>query len=442
MADKSSQELQEPPQTEKPSAGALRKKSSRRTFLRQGALVAAGLAIAPVINRVETFTQEPTIPIPQPDLASFGNTSHIHGSPLPGGGPTSEPRMPSGGGQPRKEPVVLPDDVLTPEQLKQANIRIIDSPKTKLHLREGALKDFKIFRDAAKGQLDEVVIVLTDHPVLSWKASESMPQEARDIYQALHYSPGERELEDYFLDLKGHEDQIKYWKSILKSNGPFPKPAPGSEIPGAAYLSDATKVTEHIRELEEALAKLRAQGAPKLTPEEIETQKNSGDALGEICHSSGITASSAIRSGRNERIVKARERYDLKNKIYIFMAVGGQSEPHPSQSFPSPHDIQSGTFAGTYGRTTYIFNHGRDRPGFVARHELAHYENAQTDNYGSYVNFYDETKADALAFASIVDAHNKGQEEGDNSGYSIIFVNKYGATYTKDQKTPSPTSNL
>lgn len=382
---------------EEPPKGILDQNLSRRKLLKGAGRLAAGAAIGAVVGTGKAEVAE------------------------------------SGHEEPKPEPLVLPDDVLTKEQLAKAHIRIIDEhTDTKLFLREKALEQFKLFRDTKSGQVDEAVIVLVDGDSLSWKNGGSLPPEAKDIYQAINYAPGEKEVEDYFWDIESRERNLVYYRDLLKSNGPFQPTSPEAQANGWQDLSTADKVAKYIKEQEETISKLKAKGPPTLTPQERDAQASYSSSWGEITHTyNGILAQNPLAGQpRAERIRKVKEKYPaLENKVYIFLAVGKDSytEPSPEQSRPTPDRFVS--YTGDH--RGYIF--GNKTPGFVLAHELKHWKG----KIGKFGVFYNETKTDAQTFSRMADASDLLIEENDDSGYSFVFRNRRGITITANPKRES-----
>lgn len=97
------------------------------------------------------------------------------------------------------------DDLLSDELLQAAHIRIIQAPGVKLRLRKGIF-EFPVFQDAREGKLKELVVVLVDHPSLSWNASNKMPEDAKLAFQAHSLNP--REAPEEYWQNKQEQEKI------------------------------------------------------------------------------------------------------------------------------------------------------------------------------------------------------------------------------------------
>jgi len=229
-------------------------------------------------------------------------------------------------------PKSLPKDLISEEELIKLRIRINQSPNTKLYLRQSAL-EFPLFKDAAAGYLNGVVISLVDADQVTTKSVAQLPPDARLIWEVLN-------------------------DAETKSYGEF--------------LSDNT--------------------LSQKTPEFLKNHP------------------------------------EFTNKIFIYLAVGGKSQPNPKDSYPDPQWFQDHKVLLSPYRFQTSFS-GNLR-GFVLRHEIYHYGNESFDL--SYI--LTERKADTLAFESIAQAWKKYKETGDSSGYSFVFVNKEGIMITANLK--------
>ncbi len=231
-------------------------------------------------------------------------------------------------------PRELPSDVLSEETLKRAKIKIYQAPEIKLYLRESALQ-FPLFQDAAKGKLDQVVIVLVDHPKIDTDASQGLKEDAKVlIQQVLNYSQGT-------IDRRNVLGLMLSGRSLVNGVGP-------------EFL---------------------------------------------------------------------KENPQFANKVYIYLAVGGDLKPDPGESFPNPHQFEKHK-SSLLGSIAYDRKSMTKSRGFVLNHEIHHY-NPLGDAHG-------ELATDLLTVDHIAGAWRKYQETGDTAGYPFVFVTNKGITITAD----------
>lgn len=202
---------------------------------------------------------------------------------------TSPPTIP--------RPEGLPKDTLTEKELAKAHIRIIPTEDVKLHLRKGVF-EFDIFKDAKEGKLlKEVVVVLVDDQSLSWDSSNKLSEETRLAFQASVINPSEKPYIPYELthDMFGNPLKQLPWGI-----------EPEMRKVGGVFI----KIDDRYSHLN-----LRNSDLPKGPfPEVVQRKKRYNELL--------------------------KFHPEMKNKVYIFIAVGGDRKPHPSQSYPSPDEFQ------------------------------------------------------------------------------------------------------
>ncbi len=107
-------------------------------------------------------------------------------------------------------------DILREKDLEKANIKILRTTDTGLHLGRGML-NWGLFKDSAEGNIKEAVLVLVDSGYVSWDSSGSMPEEARLMWQAQTIAPRERPR-SYWLEQEKflrqqNEDLVQDWQS-------------------------------------------------------------------------------------------------------------------------------------------------------------------------------------------------------------------------------------
>ena len=351
--------------------------------------------------------------------------------------------------QPRFEkPEGLPEDILTNKELAQNNIKIYQTAETQLYLRKSAL-EIPILKDAAEGKIPGVVISLVDHDRLSWSALDRLPPDARSVAQAMNYHPSEWS-NDYWQELKRYfQESVVYHQGIIEDNkielkkllnGEEEKylrstvslPVIQSDPEDLRYWQDRLEdllsgVTEErirkaiedkledIAEAEDALARI---DGPRDKAVEFFAEHGVGEPQGQLLHAERSFYTTdypwSLTAKRTAYVAKHPEWLD---KYYVYLCVKGNYEPNPDQSFPQPKDF--------YHFTSKNVSKKDPTPGDILRHELAHYEEHEEDEYK------EEEEANLIAYQGIEKAWRRFKETGDNSDYAIIFVNKNGITYTK-----------
>ncbi|HBQ50822.1 hypothetical protein A3B42_03295 [Candidatus Daviesbacteria bacterium RIFCSPLOWO2_01_FULL_38_10] len=327
---------------------------SRRRFLKnvaKGAAVVGGLAVAAKVL--------PPILFPEGISPEDGDNSPS--TPLPEG---------------------LSADTLTQQELEKAHIRIIPTPKVALYLRKGIF-DFPLFEYARRGGLKEVVVVLVDHPSLSWNARDKLPEDIKPIYESGIVNPREKSAPEYKSKL--NPQQLE--QAIVSESENTTKTGTIIRLDYPYWYVNSSPVSDLLM-----------------------TKGFSGEAK------------------RLKRGARLRSNSELINKIFVFVAVGGKQEPSPDQSYLSPDqfsEIPGARGPSFYDEGTYRFIKP-NTAGVILRHESSHYSSSSTKP---------EYYADTEMFKFITRAWEKKQK-GDTSGYAFVFVTNQGLTFTKKQNGP------
>lgn len=289
-------------------------------------------------------------------------------------------------------PEKLPDDTLTPEQLKAARIRIIQSPSVKLHLREGAF-DVPVFRDAAEGKLDELVIVVSDKT--NWNITKTWDDEARTMWRT-HYEPKYRDMLTSTLVTPGLESQDAH--NYLRDNI-------GKILEGTMRWEDLYALVQSEDD------KLRLIYRQKVVDEIL-----NNDRIPHIGHPGGeITATKWYLAGWLKNLLQLP---DNKNKVFIYLYADehGGLMPHPDQSFLHPNQLTARNDGSEYlvaGITA----------GFALKHEAEHYDPASNKPRPERIT-------DARAFFQTRDAWNHYSQTGSTRKFWAVFVTDEGITIT------------
>lgn len=127
----------------------------------------------------------------------------------------------------------------------------------------------------------------------------------------------------------------------------------------------------------------------------------------------------------------------LDNRQYIYLAVGKEDAPEPSQSYPKPSNFPELTRGRIISeedkRKSGIFapyRYGNKTPGFLLRHEISHY-NSENTHKGEWYT-------DTDAYESIAKAWEQFRAKKESTGYPFIFVTEKGITITKNQQVANP----
>lgn len=343
------------------------KQIPRRQFLKRAGKIAAIAAAYGIFNKFNFQSEtnpdqktDETLPSTSPSLKKPSENSPKNISPS-GSKPdettpkNAETKNQFSAAPPEPLPPGLPKDTISPEQLQSQRIRVIQTEKVKLYLRE-KISEFQLFNDAKKGKINEAVIVLVDVPYLSWNMNNEIPEEARQIFQAAYpYS---------------------------------------------------------------------------------EENKDTGLAAGTVINTNHLLSNDFI-NGNFEQSQRARSLLEthpeIKNKIYVYIAVGGDLKPNPSQSLPKHDNRPEKTFKAHTGGT-YLDTPLHGHQGFLLRHELIHYKNPNEFNT-------DELNVDRAALISLVAAWNHYYPNKDNSKFPFVFVTDEGITITKNQNAKTDSTS-
>lgn len=322
----------------------------------------------------------------------------------------------------------LPRDILTLEELAKANIVINQTENTQLFLRRSAL-DIPVFKDSLDGKIGGVTISLIDGQNVSWDAVKSIPDEASTVFYANNIDPQDytdsdwEDLEKEFSN-RFSLNQSLYYQMQMEKGGL-------NEGGHSSDTNDQKASQERLKQLYDELPRI----ATQLDYERgiLETIKAGGktkiDYFRKNYGPQGqfiYTVDKAFED-HPERLEKIPT--ELRNKVYIYVVVGGQYEPNPSMSFPSPNRF---TVRNNPNKTDYdIEPHGAYSTA-ILEHESGHYNgpNKATNN---------EYYADHNGFNRTMKGWVELKKTGDDSVYPFIFKNKNGLTI--GEKQPDPTGS-
>lgn len=369
---------------------------------------------------------------------------------------------------------LLPD-TLTSEELAANRIRIINSKDTELYLRNEVF-DFELFRDAKEGKIDEVVITLVDNDSLAWNAFGEIDDEfVRTLGQSIARDP-EKYVDENYESIR--EDSLSTLESTQKSYQ--------RALSDLKLLNDGElipTIEEEIRKLEEeGLAKITNKIGRELIENQIKAMReriqriedgSERDILVDSIEKNRVTIerTQELLDNTNDResavnyfsnnsstygqIVKANNGIDFsnsdrftqrqrnlgekldsmepnwKNKVYVFISVGGRFTPKPEDSYPDPDWYEmydnSAHFFAFLNPEAYLVDMAHTRAGapHILRHEVSHYREGK---------LAPERETELRALASMTKASNRYRQEGDSGGYAFVFKNKHGITFAKDAR--------
>lgn len=396
------------------------KTHSRRAVLKGAANLITAVAVDhvvgnPIVKTLESVIESPQDSVVHDDL--HDNKKPLHGyMGIHSGGehvsPSGDKEKKSNG----KEKVDLPKDVLSEEELRKNHIRIEQTEETQMHLRKSALKDFKIFKDASEGKLDEVVVVLVPRDYTNnWYDSENFSEQSKLVYQSmlnpLDYIRDEQTstitwLRGYIEWLRSNIDNVDgERKKEMKEEIAYKEKWLKSEIKYNSGLHE-----KHPDVIREKIAPKSRYAGLIVNTNEFFKRSDEIDDFWE----------------RDKRCIEVGEAHpDVLNKVFVYIAVGGYAKPHPKESWINALSYKANPSGSS--RKEYRFTVGTT--GQVTRHEFGHYKSPSQS--------YSEPDADTNGFEGVVEASLRLRDNDDPSGYSIIFVNDEGITYTKNQQKQS-----
>lgn len=390
--------------------------------------------------------------------------------------------------QPLKPPENLPDDVLSEEELKRANITIYNTKDVVLYIRSSAL-EMPAFSDAAEGKIGGLVIALVGDQAMTWDALDHLPPDARLIAQSIRVHPSDfpqgywdeyfkhkrpevlKEINKYKQDLadilSGKTET--YIKEAISNYQKWIKEAvdqgkdPSKDQESLAYWQEQLRELQSgelekgdrmwLSRSQEDLKRIKKfEKDPKALAEYL--LKKPDQALGQsldrqtiedfIANTENIEdpLSPYYKSPIPMRPPTARYNYIKENhpewldRSYFYICVGKQRKPHPSESFQGPNDFDVSK-EDRKGLGYHVTPKGKpkDNPnsGFALRHEIGHYGHTPDKD-----GIEKEAEADDFAFQTLVAAWEKYNQTDDNSGYSFVFVTKEGLTYTRNLESDKP----
>lgn len=264
----------------------------------------------------------------------------------------------------------LPGDVLSDDTLQRSNIKIYQGRETQLRLRENVF-EVPLFKDAREGNFAGLSIVLVDAGSITPEAMQDMPQEVQG-----HYNLFRKIVEEKHQMLNGELKALEDYKASGEK-----------EFKEGQLSSESYEGTEKYYDQKKA----------ELLKEIMDNRK---PPLG------------IFMDGRKAAKFKPewiKDQPELANTITVYLAIGEEFKPNPSQSLPKREQFPEtdtdpfmSLFTGGYRIQTKY-----STPGFAIHHEASHYE-AGTE-YG---------------------ADTRALERMDKKLYPFIFVNGDGITYT------------
>jgi len=375
------------------------------------------------------------------------------------------------------EQMLLPQDILSPEELSASNIRINNTSETELYLRKEVF-DFDLFKDAKEGKLDEVVITLVDDDSLSWNALGKIDDEfVRTLAMATEEDPieyveknyddirkdGQRDFESrQSLYAKGLEElrllnegelaprleqEIKDMEDAVLPNIKIPQAKKfidsmlESKRERLQRIADGTEREILVKRIENDLALIQQAQELLDSTQDIDAAKeyfsNQSHTYGRI-----VRAKGGIDFSDRERFTQRQADMGAKldsldpewhNKVFVLVSVGGRMTPKPEDSYPEPdwYELRPPSF----NPDDYLVDMLNSRAAglHVMRHEVMHYDDGK---------LVDEGITDRRALDSMGEAALRLKENKDTSGYSFVYKNKHGITYAKKPKSTEELGNI
>lgn len=380
---------------------------SRRSFLRKlakggAAVVGASLGLAACVPGSQERKQTPQL-----------QTVTKSPTPSPEASPTEEPVQ-----------------FLTEEELAKAHIRIIQTPKVTLKL-EKEIFDFPLFKDAKEGKIKEAVIVLVDNPFLSWAASKKLSEDARLVWQAVTPHPTEHDDKYWKNKLEEAKESVKSWESFVEEEQKRADKIANQDVRDFIdkqiigdkellnYFREALNLFNQGRETAIQAEEQWGKGYPE---EAIAGQTIRLDTEYDYPQAPRIQKLFQEYPETGKRFAALRrDNPELLGKVFIYVAVGGDFNPRPAQSYPNPKDFVEVPYQN---QDTYRFIVAGRTVGENLRHELYHYK-TDSSSAGEY-------EAETKMFNSIDNAWRR-KLQGDKSGYPFHFLTAEGETITQKQ---------
>lgn len=301
---------------------------------------------------------------------------------------------------------------LTEEELGKARIRIIQTDKVTLKV-EKEIFNFPLFGDAKEGKIKEAVIVLVDHPSMSWNASRKLPEDARLVWQAVTPHPSEHSekyWEDKQKEAKEALEMSETWvkedqEKIEKSTNPNLKNLDEKMLDRDKgllnYFQEAENAFSQGKEIGIQAVEQWGRGYPseviggQIIRLDTEYDYPQAPRIQRLFQEYPLTA-------KRFTILK-KEHPELEGKVFIYIAVGGDFKPNPAQSSPYPNSRQFMELP-KQSEDSLRYN-TRRTAGLNLRHELGHYEtdSPSAGEYGADTKMLESIKGGIYPFHFFTD---------------------------------------
>ena len=339
-------------------------------------------------------------------------------------------------------PIGVPPDTLTKEQLARKNITIYQSPETRLYLRQSAL-NLPVLKDAAEGRLGGTTICLVNNGCLSWNAISRLAEiPPKAVWQKIVSSPQKKVTgnwdglrESYQISLESSQKSLSFWQERLEDvTVGTERQRYEDNLKRLSTLKpkddDRQKYLDSLNEQKMTLEQEEENIRHWISYEKGFIQKTNGFVNAFAQGQTTAIAYFAEYDGPEGQYIKTRfspksDSFQGQQQVFIYLAVGGDYKPNPSQSYPRPDQFEVNKYPSRY--LYNVFPKGEISPGFILAHETGHYNPNQ-----EFINDYYDGDADNSALDLITAAWQKYQQTGDNGGYPFVFVNDQGITITKN----------
>ncbi len=300
----------------------------------------------------------------------------------------------------------LPDDILTPEELRVRGLSIIGSGKVDLYIRRGAFEKEALLEDYGVGEGQKLMIILTDAATLTYRA-----------FQDARYDSVRTLIEKVF----GGEN-AKYGFDIVAQRREIIKGLLNKEAfqPYREILKIEEAALAAISEQESVILGLNtATSGYYLPPGHEQGLDNSAViflAVGNIPSSLSFLATKTYPV--ENMFVSMLYNLDLAASLRLPPQEGLKRQ----QSYPNPDDFRAITEDEKRGymKPPAFVNR---TVGFRLRHEAGHNMRILHPT-GDNAADWSETETDLLAMKTVREATERLTESRDDSGYYFAFVDK------------------
>ena len=321
----------------------------------------------------------------------------------------------------------VPDDILTPEQLHEYNVEIIQTDTTKLSLARSAFEPGGVLYEHTQSDF-QLIIALVDSPVIAPQfLHDERYDRIRHLLDYQHISSVEDWLSQEQREAQENLERIEHQLQTTNSN----------ESSSVRIVMQYNGETQEQAYVDRYLTNLRLDS---LSTDDVEQSGLNSRIEGVFFRPSRQNINATTVADNQERQPTAVIFLAVGNTVpdqYIRDSIGAvfanpdgsfdtvinkplmrSAAPQNWQNLPSESDYQlypETTSEGYSVRGLLGDTHG---PGFALTHELKHYGELLSDPRKRNLS---ESYADTEALAEIAAAHRHLEQTGDSSLYPFIF---------------------